>query len=163
VELDKDRLAKLLNLTESEHDGEALSAIRKANELLRLHRMDWPAALGLLPPETEEPVRPEAPRPPPADRPIYTPQPEARRAPEMPPSFQTSRAYRDAFRREPLLPRLLGFPFWIVVELIAVAAPHKLLNTRGPRLAMVFTLSMMLGILAWISLGYFLLLGFDFG
>lgn len=164
MELDKDRLAKLLNLTESEHDGEALSAIRKANELLRLHRMNWPAALGMLPSETEEPPRPEPPRPPPADdRPIYTPPPEVRRTPEMPPSFQASRAYRDAFRREPLLPRLLGFPFWIVVELIAVAAPRKLLNTRGPRLATVFTLSMMLGILAWIALGYYLLFGIDFG
>jgi hypothetical protein len=157
VELDKDRLAKLLNLTESEHDGEALSAIRKANELLRQCKTNWPATLGLSQPENE-PIRPE----PSPERPIHTPPPHARRTAEMPLGYLRAKAYRNAFRREPVLPRLLGFPFWIVVELMALAMPNRILDTRGTLLTTVFTLSMMLGILAWIGLGYYLLVDFDF-
>ncbi len=39
--LDKDRLIKLLNMTMSQHDAEALSAIRKSNELLVLNHTSW--------------------------------------------------------------------------------------------------------------------------
>ncbi len=38
---DKTRLAKVLNLTQSNIDGEALSAIRKGNSLLKKHNTDW--------------------------------------------------------------------------------------------------------------------------
>jgi Protein of unknown function (DUF2786) len=147
LDLDKDRLAKLLNLTESDQDGEALAAIRKANELLRQHETSWSAALGIVEPLQEPEAAPEA------ERPIYTP--GARAAPHPPPGYQRARDYRNAFRREPLLPRILAFPFWIVVELLAIVAPRQWVNTRGGVLTAVFTLSMMLGILAWIGLGYY--------
>lgn len=39
--LDRNRLVKFMNMTESQHDAEALMAIRKANELLRLNDLDW--------------------------------------------------------------------------------------------------------------------------
>lgn len=158
MELDKDRLAKLLNLTESEHDGEALSAIRKANDLLRQHGTSWPTALGLFEPADGSPHAEPAP-----DRPVRSPSAEPRRPPEIRPGHLPARAYRNAFRREPMLPRLLGFPFWIVVELLALAMPNTLLDTRGPILTMIFTLSVTVGIAAWIGLGYFVLFGLDLG
>lgn len=158
MELDKDRLAKLLNLTESAHDAEALAAIRKANELLRLSQTNWPAALGIGPRDgaTGHPDAPESER--------------SKRAPEssrstpdpVPPGHLPAYAYRSAFRREPLLARLIGFPFWIGVELMASLAPDQLLDTRGRWLMAIFTLSVILGLMAWIGLGYAVLVGFDF-
>ena len=37
----KNRLLKLLRLTTSPHDGEALAAIRKANEMLSSRKLEW--------------------------------------------------------------------------------------------------------------------------
>ena len=39
--LNRDQLIKLLNLTRSEYDAEALNAIRRANALLRKQRATW--------------------------------------------------------------------------------------------------------------------------
>lgn len=158
MELDKDRLAKLLNLTGSAHDAEALAAIRKANQLLRLSKTNWSAVLGLAP-SGNETARPEAQK---SDRP--SPPPEPRSARESPPAGHISAyAYRDAFRREPLLARLLGFPFWVLVEMLALVAPDRFLDVRGRWLTTLFTLSVMLGLLGWVVLGYAVLVGFDFG
>jgi hypothetical protein len=41
VGLDRNRLVKFMNMTESQHDAEALLAVRKANELLRLNDLNW--------------------------------------------------------------------------------------------------------------------------
>ena len=155
MELDKERLAKLLNMTGSDHDAEALAAVRKANEFLRLHRKSWRDVLGLTapPPEPQRPpatTRPGAPR--------YTTGPaKAPRPPEPPPGHQRLRYYRDALRHEPLLPRLLGFPFWFLVELLALAFPNSIINTRGRFISIVFALGMLFGIAGWIWLGYYLL------
>jgi hypothetical protein len=62
-----------------------------------------------------------------------------------------------------MLPRLVGFPFWIVVELLALAMPNARLDTRGPILTMIFTMSMTLGIAAWIAFGYYVLFSLDLG
>jgi hypothetical protein len=153
VDLDKGRLAKLLKLTGSDHDAEALNAVRKANDLLRQCGANWDIALGLARPAVEEPAAPTAASAPP-QRPAPPP-PPPHRPPPRPVSYQPIRDYRNAFRREPLLPRLLAFPFWIVVELLAIVRPQKSLNTRGLMLSTIFTLSMMLGILAWIGAGYY--------
>ena len=72
-------------------------------------------------------------------------------------TYQLTRQYRDSFRREPLVPRLLGFPFWIVVELLAVLSPQTQLNTRSPFITFIFALGMLLGVAGWVGLGYFLL------
>lgn len=45
--LDRDQLIRLLNLTESEYDAEALNAVRGANALLRQHRAMWAVLLAL--------------------------------------------------------------------------------------------------------------------
>ena len=150
MELDKERLAKLLNMTGSDHDAEALAAARKANEFLRLNRKSWEDVLGLTPPPPE-PKRPaEAPRPG-APRSAMPP-----RAPEPPPGYQGLRHYRDALRHEPFLPRLLGFPFWFLIELLALVFPRRMINTRGRFIAIVFALGMLTGIAGWIWLAYYL-------
>src|SRR5712671_7729925 len=65
--LNRDQLIKLLNLTGSEYDAEALNAIRRANALLRRHRATW-ADLLAPPQEPEkgrlpEPKQSQHPRP----------------------------------------------------------------------------------------------------
>jgi hypothetical protein len=69
--VDRSRLVKLLNMTESQHDAEALSAIRRSNDLLRRSNTSW-AELLMLPaqPEMKFQKKPEsAPQPAPAARP----------------------------------------------------------------------------------------------
>jgi len=44
--LDRERLAKVLAMTTSNHDGEALSAIRRANEILAGENLTWTELLG---------------------------------------------------------------------------------------------------------------------
>ncbi|MBS0541591.1 MAG: hypothetical protein JSR47_22690 [Proteobacteria bacterium] len=149
MDLDKDRLAKLLSMTGSDHDAEALAAIRKANDLLRVHRKSWSDVLGLSQPPIE----------PPPSQPSTSWQVDRRQAPpQQRPGYQRLRDYRDDLRQQPFLPRLLGFPFWLFVELLALILPRKQLNTRGRFIAIVFALGMLLGIGAWIWLGYYLLL-----
>ena len=161
MEVDKDRLVKLLNMTASRHDGEALAAIRKSNDLLRLSRASWSDVLGLSPPPAEQPRQPEAAKSSAPPRPSANPQQTSRTTstawqPEQPPGYEQARDYRNSFRHEPLVPRLLGFPFWVVVEVLALLAPRKYVNTSGPVLTAVFMISMLLGVLAWIGLGYYL-------
>jgi hypothetical protein len=156
VELDKERLAKLLSMTGSDHDAEALAAVRKANELLRLNKKSWSDVLGSDAPAIEPPQpAPSSPvRPPTARSSPYGPMP---RASEPPPGYQRLKYYRDALRHEPFLPRLLGFPFWLVIELMAIVFPNILVNTRGRFIALIFALGMLAGIAGWIWLGYYLL------
>ena len=59
--LDRERLIKLLNLTESEYDAEALNAIRSSNAFLRKHRTTWAALLAL--PQEPAKARQQRPRP----------------------------------------------------------------------------------------------------
>ena len=56
--LNRDQLVKLLNLTASEYDAEALNAIRRANALLQQQRATW-ADLLALPPEPAKGRQPE--------------------------------------------------------------------------------------------------------
>lgn len=150
MELDKDRLAKLLSMTGSDHDAEALAAIRKANELLRLNKKSWAEVLSTPPPAIAPPQRSE---------PLWPPsRPVPPGAPAPPPGHQPLRDYRNALRREPFLPRLLGFPFWLLIEILAFVFPRTLLNTRGGFIATVFALGMLTGIGTWIWLGYYLII-----
>jgi hypothetical protein len=57
--LNRDQLVKLLNLTGSEYDAEALNAIRRANALLQQQRATW-ADLLALPQETAKGRQPES-------------------------------------------------------------------------------------------------------
>ena len=55
VTIDKERLIRLLRMTESDRDAEALIAIRKSNELLRAHRKSWSDVIDLPMPAVQEP------------------------------------------------------------------------------------------------------------
>ena len=57
--LNRAQLIKLLNLTESEYDAEALNAIRRSNALLRKHRTTWADLLAL----PQEPAKARQPGP----------------------------------------------------------------------------------------------------
>jgi hypothetical protein len=59
MRLDREQLIKLLNLTGSEYDAEALSAIRRSNVLLRRHRTTWAELLA----PSQEPLQTPQPRP----------------------------------------------------------------------------------------------------
>ncbi|MEA2916250.1 MAG: hypothetical protein QOJ15_8331 [Bradyrhizobium sp.] len=62
--LNRAQLIKLLNLTGSEYDAEALNAIRRSNALLRKHRTTWADLLAL----PQEPAQARQPRPRPRPR-----------------------------------------------------------------------------------------------
>ena len=49
----RQKLTKILGLTNSTHDGEALSAARLANDLLKRHGATWEDALLALSPDSE--------------------------------------------------------------------------------------------------------------
>lgn len=170
VDLDKDRLVKLLNLTASSHDGEALAAIRKSNELLQQHKSSWSAVMGLDPPvvevQVERPRPAPAPAPPPTPKPKPSVRPQATATPQrprehmLPSGYAFARQYRNEFRHQPFLPRLLAFPFWIVIEIVALLRPMKLVNTRGAAMVFTFVISLLLGSFIWIAVGYHLVVGF---
>jgi hypothetical protein len=89
MELDKNRLVKFLNMTDSQHDAEVLIAIRKANELLRLHSVKWIDLVGTPPRPRVVPGEPRA----------YERRPEVRR-----------QEYRRQVRR-----RGSGWVWWLVL------------------------------------------------
>lgn len=134
MDLDKARLAKLLKPAGNDHNGEALNAIREVDDLLRQS-----GANGDAPVERRQPMIQEA---------------ASATASSGPSVHRLIRDYRNILRREPLLPRLLAFPFWIGIEILALLSPRKSLDSRSTLLSATFILSMMLGILAWIAAGY---------
>ncbi len=139
MELDRDRLVKLLNLTDSRHDAEALAAIRKSNALLKQSGVTWGALLGVDPQAAPSPAEPAA----------------SPRATELPPGHALARDYRNAFRREPFVPRLLAFPFWLALELLAAVSPRSRINKRGRTITVVFVVSLVLSGLSWIAAAYY--------
>ena len=143
--IDTTLLVKLLSMTDSQNDAEALAAIRKANQLLRLQATTWSDVLRSPELETPRFAASDA-GPAPAD---------------PPPGHQRAAHYRDAFRREAMVLRLLAFPFWIFVEALAAIAPEKPLNTRGRTLSLVFALCMLLSVAVWIGVGCYFVFEFD--
>ncbi|MEO8558915.1 MAG: hypothetical protein ABI439_07625 [Rhodospirillales bacterium] len=60
--LNRQQLAKILELLSSEHDGEALAAARRADAMVKASGEDWAALLGVEVPTgspLDAPVRPE--------------------------------------------------------------------------------------------------------
>ena len=153
MELDKERLAKLLNMTGSDHDAEALAAVRKANEFLRLHRKSWRDVLGSR--HRHRPSRNGRLRPRGPGRTAVRP---SRRAPARAAARPSAAALLPrcaAPRAAPAAPA--GFSLLVLVELLALAFPNSIINTRGQFIAIVFALGMLTGIAGWIWLGYYLL------
>lgn len=131
VTIDKERLIRLLRMTESDRDAEALVAIRKSNELLRAHRKSWSDVIDLPEPAVQDPPRPG-------------------------PAEWRSDRIRQAVRREfPIT--LAFFPLWIAAELMVILYPNTYWNKNGRSVVAVFWSLCGLGLLSWLGAAAYLL------
>ena len=143
VTIDKERLVRLLRMTESDREAEALIAIRKSNELLRAHGMSWSDVI-----EPPTPVLPE---------PASTCSTDRSYAHRM--GFERSDMIRGAIRREfPIT--LAFFPLWIAAELMAILYPNTYWNKNGKPVVAAFWSLCGLGLLSWMGAGAYLLMTF---
>jgi hypothetical protein len=137
VTIDKERLIRLLRMTESDRDAEALIAIRKTNELLRVHGKSWSDVIDL-------------PRSP------VTHQRSMGWSYAAHMGFERSEMIRGAVRREfPIT--LVFFPLWIVTELMAILYPNAYWNKNGRTISMAFWSLCGLGLLSWLGASAYLL------
>lgn len=147
---DRDRLVKLLSMTHSASDGEALAAIRKCNDLLRQRKLSWNDVVGEQ--RSSQPQR--------TARDGSNPFRAAAGS-----RVSSSRAFEASLRREkylnrlrmsaksaalqvgigrvPLLVRLAFFPLWAAAAMLArvvipeVSAPLRALKLGGTALVVV--------------------------
>jgi hypothetical protein len=137
VTIDRERLVRLLRMTESDRDAEALIAIRKSNELLKAHRMSWSDVIEL----------PE---------PLPAPAVSSDWSHVSLKGYERSDMIRRAIRREfPIT--LAFFPLWIAAELLAILYPNIYWNKNGKRLVVAFWSLCGLGLLSWFGAGAWLL------
>lgn len=144
--IDKERLIKLLSLTESDQDAEVLAAIRKSNEMLRASRTSWSDVIA-------SPSMAPFYSPPPIDsrRQVSADWSHASRA-----GFERSDTIRQSIRREfPI--SLAFFPLWIAAELMAMLFPNTYWNKSGKRVVVAFWSLCWLGLLSWLGAGTYLL------
>ena len=135
--IDRERLVRLLRMTESDRDAEALIAIRKSNELLRAHGMNWSDVVS--PPTPVEQA------------------PSSDWSPVSRAGYERSDKILRSIRREfPIT--LAFFPLWIAAELMAVFFPNTYWNRNGKRLVAAFWSLCWLGLLSWLGAGTYLLL-----
>jgi hypothetical protein len=138
VTIDRERLIRLLRMTESDQDAEALIAIRKTNDMLRASGMGWSDVIG--PPASAEP-RPVA----------STEWSDVSRE-----GYESSDGIRRSVRREfPIT--LAFFPLWIAAELMVIFYPNTYWNRNGKRVVMAFWSLCWLGLLSWLGAGTWLL------
>jgi hypothetical protein len=137
VTIDRERLIRLLRMTESDRDAEALIAIRKSNAMLRKNGMSWSDVIDL---------------PQPAEAPfVSTEWSEMSLA-----GYERSDGIRRSIRREfPIT--LAFFPLWIAAELMAVFYPNTYWNKNGKRVIVAFWSLCWLGLLSWLGAGTWLL------
>ena len=127
---ERERFVKLLGLTHSNNDGEALAALRKCNDVLTQHRLDW---ADVVAGRCARQVHRDADLLDEIDRVV-----NARRQNDR---VSPSRTFADSIRREayyertgrqqrmmaarfrirkiPLLVRLFFFPLWATAEILA--------------------------------------------
>lgn len=53
--IDRSKLIKLMMMTQSSNDGEALAAVRKANALLKVSNLDWDSFIRSIPVQRPKP------------------------------------------------------------------------------------------------------------
>jgi hypothetical protein len=139
VTIDRERLVRLLRMTESDRDAEALIAIRKSNEMLRANGVSWSDVIDLPPAAEPRDVRP-------------TDWSDLSRA-----GYERSDGIRRAIRREfPIT--LAFFPLWIAAELMAIFYPNTYWNRNGKHVVAAFWSLCWLGLLSWLGAGTWLLL-----
>lgn len=135
--IDRERLIRLLRMTESDRDAEALIAIRKTNAMLRKNGMSWSDVIDL---------------PQPAEAPFVS----ADWSPVSLAGYERSDGIRRSIRREfPIT--LAFFPLWIAAELMAIFYPNTYWNKKGRRVVVAFWSLCWLGLLSWLGAGTWLL------
>ncbi|MPZ32078.1 MAG: hypothetical protein GEV13_13970 [Rhodospirillales bacterium] len=135
--IDRERLIRLLRMTESDRDAEALIAIRKTNAMLRAHGVSWSDVID-LPAPAETYVAP-------------TDWSDVSRA-----GYERSDGIRRSVRQEfPIT--LAFFPLWIAAELMAILYPNTYWNRNGKRVVVAFWSLCWLGLLSWVGAGTLLL------
>jgi hypothetical protein len=137
VTIARERLIRLLRMTESDRDAEALIAIRKANAMLKANRASWSDVIDL----------------------------PASAGPQAAPTdwsyvslagYERSDGIRRSVRREfPIT--LAFFPLWIAAELLAIFYPNTYWNKNGKRVVVAFWSLCWLGLLSWLGAGTWLL------
>ena len=136
--IDRDRLIRLLRMTESDQDAEVLIAIRKSNEMLRANGVSWSDVI--------DPPAPAAPHE--AYARDWSPVSRA--------GYERSDGIRRSVRREfPIT--LAFFPLWIAAELMAIFYPNTYWNKNGKRVVVAFWSLCWLGLLSWLGAGTWLL------
>ncbi|HLM12830.1 MAG TPA: hypothetical protein VK362_10610, partial [Reyranella sp.] len=111
--IDRERLIRLLRMTESDRDAEALIAIRKTNAMLKANGASWSDVIDLPTPA--------------APRAASTDWSYASLA-----GYERSDGIRRSIRREfPIM--LAFFPLWIAAELMAIFYPDTYWNRNGKR------------------------------
>ena len=120
--LDRDRLVKLLNLTASPHDGEALAAVRRSNEMLQQAGRSWSDLFG-APSATVSAEKEGAADSPDEPQPEWPDTSESAAATEgvMQSREAGTRAARQRIRSVPIAVRWALFPLWWSAEAYAVA------------------------------------------
>jgi hypothetical protein len=140
VTIDRERLIRLLRMTESNRDAEALIAIRKSNELLRANGMSWSDLIAPPPQALHQP----------AHSTDWSPVSRA--------GYERSDGIRRSIRREfPI--SLAFFPLWIAAELMVIFYPDTYWNKNGKRVVATFWSLCWLGLLSWLGAGTWLLFG----
>ena len=138
VTIDRERLIRLLRMTESDRDAEALIAIRKTNEMLRANGASWSDVI-------DRPASAETHQAHPTDWSYVS------RA-----GYERSDGIRRSVRREfPIT--LAFFPLWIAAELMAIFYPNTYWNKNGKRIIVAFWSLCWLGLLSWLGAGTWLL------
>jgi hypothetical protein len=137
VTIDRERLIRLLRMTESDRDAEALIAIRKTNAMLKANGASWSDVIDLPTPA--------------APRAASTDWSYASLA-----GYERSDGIRRSVRREfPIM--LAFFPLWIAAELMAIFYPNTYWNRNGRRVVVAFWSLCWLGLLSWLGAGTWLL------
>jgi hypothetical protein len=137
VTIDRERLIRLLRMTESDRDAEALIAIRKTNAMLKKNGMSWSDVIDL---------------PLPAEAPFVS----SNRSEVSLAGYERSDGIRRSIRREfPIT--LAFFPLWIAAELMAIFYPNTYWNKNGKRVVAAFWSLCWLGLLSWLGAGTWLL------
>ena len=137
VTIDRERLIRLLRMTESDRDAEALIAIRQTNAMLKKNGMSWSDVID-LPPPSEAPF-------------VSSDWSEVSLA-----GYERSDGIRRSIRREfPIT--LAFFPLWIAAELMAIFYPNTYWNKNGKRVTVAFWSLCWLGLLSWLGAGTWLL------
>ena len=135
--IDRERLIRLLRMTESDRDAEALIAIRKTNAMLKANGASWSDVIDLPTPA--------------APRAASTDWSYASLA-----GYERSDGIRRSVRREfPIM--LAFFPLWIAAELMAIFYPNIYWNKNGKRVVVAFWSLCWLGLVSWLGAGTWLL------